>query len=174
VAARLIALRPLDPGDAGALHDFRVRNRGFLAPWEPTREDGYYTLASATATIEAQRTERERDRGYAFGVFADGLVGFVNLNGILRGAFHNAYLGYGIGEEWNGRGYATAAVLEASRIGFGELGLHRIQAAVIPRNHGSIRVLEKAGFRREGMAERYLKIDGVWEDHVLFARTVED
>jgi ribosomal-protein-alanine N-acetyltransferase len=174
VAARLIELRALEPGEAEALRDFRVRNRAFLGPWEPLREERYYTIEAAAGTIEAQRIDREEDRGYAFGVFAPSLVGFVNLNGILRGAFHNAYLGYGIGEEWNGRGYATEAVREATRLGFTELGLHRIQAAVIPRNHGSLRVLEKAGFRREGLAERYLKINGVWEDHIIFARTAED
>ena len=174
MAARLIELRPLQPGDAGALHEFRVRNRSFLGPWEPVREESYYTLRAAAATIDSQRLERESDRGYAFGVFARSLVGFVNLNAIVRGAFQNAYLGYGIGEEWNGRGYATEAVREATRIAFAELGLHRVQAAVIPRNQGSIRVLEKAGFRREGLAERYLRINGVWEDHILFARTSED
>ena len=95
----------------------------------------------------------------------------MNLNAVVRGVFQNAYLGYAVAEAANGRGYATQAVREATRIGFGELGLHRIQAAVIPRNAGSVRVLEKAGFRREGFAERYLLINGTWEDHILFAVT---
>jgi len=175
VAAGLIALRPLQPADAPALHEFRVRNRAFLGPWEPVRDDAYYTLEAALATVEAQRADRAADRGYGFGVFAEpGLVGFVNLNAVVRGVFQNAYVGYGIGGEWNGRGYATAAVREAVRVAFEELGLHRLQAAVIPRNVGSIRVVEKVGFRREGLAERYLCIHGVWEDHLIFALTSDE
>jgi len=169
VAARLKELRR---EDAPLLHRFRLENRAFLRPWEPLRDDGYYTLEAATQTIEAQEADREADRGYAFGIFAgDELVGYANLNAVVRGVFQNAYLGYAVGAAANGRGYATDAVREVARVGFAELGLHRIQAAAIPRNTASIRVLEKAGFRREGLAERYLLIAGTWEDHVLFART---
>jgi [ribosomal protein S5]-alanine N-acetyltransferase len=91
----------------------------------------------------------------------------------VRRVFQNAHLGYAVTEAANGRGYATEAVQEATRIAFEELGLHRVQAAVIPRNDASIRVLEKAGFRREGFAERYLLINGAWEDHLVFAVTRE-
>ena len=169
MAARL---RPLRRDDAPLLHRFRVENREFLRPWEPLRDESYYTLAAAEQTIEVQEADREADRGYAFGIFAaDELVGYANLNAVVRGVFQNAYLGYAVAEAANGRGYATDAVREATRIGFAELGLHRIQAAAIPRNEASIRVLEKAGFRREGLAERYLLIAGTWEDHVLYART---
>ena len=174
MAAALIELRALDRHDADALHEFRVRNRAFLGPWEPLRDERYYTLRAARETIQAHELDRGDDRGYFFGVFADRLVGFVNLSGVVRGAFANAYLGYAIDEECNGHGFATAAVREATRTGFEELGLHRVQAAVLPRNGGSLRVLAKAGFREEGLAKRYLRINGVWEDHLLFARTVED
>lgn len=175
MAASLIELRALEPADAPALHEFRVRNRSFLAPWEPLRDEGYYTLAAAVATIEGQQAERAADRGYGFGVFAaSALVGFVNLNVVVRGVFQNAFVGYGIGREWNGRGYGTAAVREVVGAAFGELGLHRLQAAVIPRNAPSIRVLEKVGFRREGLAERYLCINGTWEDHLIFALTSDE
>jgi ribosomal-protein-alanine N-acetyltransferase len=171
VAAR-VALRALGPDDALVLQEFRTANREFLRPWEPARDEDYYELDAAAATIAAQQADREVDRGYAFWIFAEGaLVGYLNLSGIVRGAFQNAYLGYAVAESANGRGYATAAVREATRLGFEELGLHRVQAAVMPRNGGSIRVLEKAGFRREGFAERYLLIDGTWEDHILYART---
>jgi ribosomal-protein-alanine N-acetyltransferase len=170
VAARVRALRP---EDAAALQEFRAANREFLRAWEPVRDESYYTLEAAAAAIEAQQADRAADRGYAFGIFdvRGGLVGYVNLNAIVRGVFQNAYLGYAVAEAANGRGYATEAVREATRIGFEELELHRIQAAVIPRNGGSIRVLEKAGFRREGFAQRYLLINGAWEDHILFAVT---
>jgi [ribosomal protein S5]-alanine N-acetyltransferase len=172
VAARL---RELGADDAVALQAFRAANRDFLRPWEPVRDESFYTLAAAAAAIEAQQDDRAADRGYAFGIFdEDGLAGYVNLNAIVRGVFQNAYLGYAVAVAANGRGYATDAVREATRIGFEELALHRVQAAVIPRNAASIRVLEKAGFRREGLAERYLLIDGTWEDHVLFAVTSDE
>jgi [ribosomal protein S5]-alanine N-acetyltransferase len=170
-----VGLRPLEQADAPALHAFRVANREFLRPWEPVRDEGFYTLAAAAAAIEGQRAEREADRGYAFGIFAAGeLVGYLNLNAVVRGVFQNAYLGYAVAEAANGRGYATAAVRDAVRIAFAELGLHRVQAAVVPRNLASLRVLEKAGFRREGLAARYLLINGTWEDHLLLAVTSDE
>ena len=174
MAARLTSLRPLVDADAPALAELRVRNRAFFEPWEPTREESWYTLESARRTIAEQRAARREDRGHAFGIFVPELVGWANLSAVVRGVFQNAYLGYAVDEASNGRGHATAAVVEAVRLAFTELGLHRVQAAVIPRNLGSLRVLEKAGFRREGHAERYLRINGVWEDHVLFARTSDD
>ena len=89
-------------------------------------------------------------------------MGRVALNEVVRGVFGNAYLGYFVDEAVNGRGYATEAVRRTVRFAFDELRLHRVQAAVVPRNAGSVRVLEKAGFREEGYAERYLCINGVW------------
>jgi ribosomal-protein-alanine N-acetyltransferase len=106
------------------------------------------------------------------GVFLDSeLVGRIALSQIFRGIFQNAYLGYSIAERWNGQGLATEAVGVVMDFAFGDLGLHRVQAAVMPRNTGSIRVLEKNGFREEGYAVGYLCINGVWEDHRIFART---
>ena len=174
MAAR-VELRALRPEDAAGLQAFREANREFLRPWEPTRDESFYTLEAALAAIEVQQADGEAGRGYAFGIFdAGGLVGYVNLNAVVRGVFQNAYLGYAVAEQANGRGYATDAVCAAVRIAFEELGLHRVQAAVMPRNAGSIRVLEKAGFRREGLAEGYLQINGTWEDHVLFAVTRDE
>jgi [ribosomal protein S5]-alanine N-acetyltransferase len=171
VAAR-VELRALRPEDAAGLQAFREANREFLRPWEPTRDESCYSFEAALAAIEVQQVDCEAGRGYAFGIFdAGGLIGDVNLNAVVRGVFQNAYLGYAVAEKANGRGYATEAVRAAVRIAFEELGLHRVQAAVMPRNAGSIRVLEKVGFRREGLAGGYLLINGTWEDHVLFAVT---
>ena len=94
--------------------------------------------------------------------------------GVSGPPFSNAYLGYFVSERHNGHGYATTAVRQAVDFAFEELGLHRVQAAVVPRNAGSIRVLEKAAFREEGLALRYLQIAGVWEDHRVYAVTVEE
>jgi [ribosomal protein S5]-alanine N-acetyltransferase len=167
-----ISLRHLTEEDAPALLAFMQENRGFLEQWEPVRDESYFTLEAQLADIVADRGHADADRRYAFGIFlGEELVGRVALSQIVRGIFQNAYLGYSIGERWNGQGLATLAVGLAVDFAFGELGLHRVQAAVMPRNAGSIRVLEKNGFREEGYAVGYLCINGVWEDHRIFART---
>jgi ribosomal-protein-alanine N-acetyltransferase len=104
----------------------------------------------------------------------DELVGRVALSNVSRGAWQNATLGYYIDEAHNHRGYATDAVRLALRFAFASAGLHRVQAAVLSRNVASRRVLEKAGFTREGRSTKYLQINGVWEDHEMFAVTAED
>jgi ribosomal-protein-alanine N-acetyltransferase len=167
-----IVLRHLDADDAPALLVFMKENRAFLEQWEPVREPGFFTLDAQAADIEAAAADAAADRRHAFGIFLDSeLVGRLALSQIFRGIFQNAYLGYSISEPLNGRGLATEAVGVAMEFAFGELGLHRVQAAVMPRNTGSIRVLEKNGFREEGYAVGYLCINGVWEDHRIFART---
>ncbi len=174
MAAGLISLRPLEPADAPALLELRVRNRAFLEAWEPVRDEFWYTLEAQRADIAAGIEGARADRRYALGIFAPELVGRVALNEVVRGVFGNAYLGYFVDEAVNGRGYATEAVRRTVRFAFDELRLHRVQAAVVPRNAGSVRVLEKAGFREEGYAERYLCINGAWEDHRIFAITREE
>jgi ribosomal-protein-alanine N-acetyltransferase len=105
---------------------------------------------------------------------AGGVIGRVALGGVLRGAFQNAYLGYWIDVAKQGLGLMPEAVQAATTFAFRGVGLHRVQAAVMPRNSRSLRVLEKVGYRREGLALRYLSIAGVWEDHVVFAVTAEE
>jgi [ribosomal protein S5]-alanine N-acetyltransferase len=167
-----IVLRHLVREDAAALLAFMEENRGFLEQWEPVREDGFFTLDAQAADIEADIAHAAGDGRQAFGVFLDEeLVGRIALSQIFRGIFQNAYLGYSIGERWNGRGLATEAVGRAVQFAFEDLALHRVQAAVMPRNTGSIRVLEKNSFRDEGYAVGYLCINGVWEDHRIYART---
>jgi ribosomal-protein-alanine N-acetyltransferase len=168
-----IMLRHLGADDAPALLAFMNENRAFLEQWEPAREEEFLTLDAQAADIEAAAADAAADRRHAFGIFLESeLVGRIALSQIFRGIFQNAYLGYSIAERWNGQGLATEAVGVAMELAFGELGLHRVQAAVMPRNIGSIRVLEKNGFREEGYAVGYLCINGVWEDHRIFARTV--
>jgi [ribosomal protein S5]-alanine N-acetyltransferase len=169
-----IVLRHLDEDDAQALLAFIQENRSFLEQWEPTRDDGFFTLESQLADIADAAADAAAGRRHAFGLFLEGdLVGRLALSNLVRGVFQNAYLGYSIGERWNGRGLATEAVGLAVGLAFDDLDLHRVQAAVMPRNTGSIRVLEKNGFREEGYAVGYLCINGVWEDHRIFARTVD-
>ncbi len=101
-------------------------------------------------------------------------MGRLTLSQVFRKAFRNCYLGYWVGREHNGRGYATEAVRLSVDYAFGELGLHRVQANVMTKNRRSARVLEKAGFRKEGLALRYLCIAGAWEDHDTYALTAEE
>lgn len=155
--------------------DLLVRNRAFLAPFEPLRPEADFTIEGQRDEIAELAAARAADSAYAFCIRAGGdLVGRLTLSQVFRKAFRNCYLGYWVGEEHNGRGYATAAVRAAVDYALGELGLHRVQANVMTKNPRSARVLEKTGFRREGLALRYLQIAGAWEDHHLYAVTAED
>lgn len=152
------------------------RNREFLHPYEPIRPASDFTLSGQIASLEDLASQAEAGSAYAFGIRARGgeLVGRITISQVFRKAFQNCYLGYWVAEEHNGRGYATQAVTQAVDYAFAKLGLHRVQANVMTKNPRSARVLEKAGFRREGIALRYLQIAGRWEDHDMFAITTED
>ncbi len=170
-----VELRPLAEGDAPVLLDLYLRNAEFLRPWEPLHDDTWLTQrgqeGALVATLRAQRQGLLRD----FLILDRGIpAGRVTLSEITRGAFQNAYVGYFVDEERNGRGIATAAARLAIDTGFRTERLHRVQAAIMPRNAASIRVAEKAGLRREGLALRYLRIDGRWEDHAIYAVTAEE
>jgi ribosomal-protein-alanine N-acetyltransferase len=169
-----VEIREFDVADAEALLEVLVRDRAFLDPWEPARPDAFFTLEVQRRGIGKLREAEDLVDYGIFVVDTGELVGRIQLTGISRGPFQNAHLGYFVSERHNGRGYATEAVRQAVADAFARLELHRVQAAVIPRNVASIRVLEKAGFREEGLAQRYLQIAGQWEDHKLFAVTREE
>lgn len=181
ITTERLVLRPPRNSDAKLLARAMRDNADHLAPWVPKNAS---TPAARNVRILAEKISEQRkawrvDKGYALLVFegegagAD-LVGRVQLNAIVRGAFQNAYLGYWIAASKQGTGMMTEAVRAAVGWGFRSLGLHRIQAAVIPTNARSLRVLEKIGFRREGLAERYLEIAGRWQDHAICAMTREE
>ncbi|MDA2805907.1 GNAT family N-acetyltransferase [Nocardiopsis suaedae] len=162
--------RLLEPGDAAALAEHLTESRAFLAPWDALRDDRYFTPEGQRAQIE------EALKGYGAGTAApfailgdDGsAVGRINLNGITRGAFQSASIGYWVSKSHNGRGLATRAVAEMKEYAFGALDLHRLQAETLLRNTPSQRVLKNNGFTPYGVAPQYLKIAGEWQDHVLF------
>jgi len=167
-------MRLLEPGDADALLAFREANRDYFQPSEPLHEDSWFTLAAQREQLEAEREAHERGQAIVLGVFLDGgLIARVALTGITRGPFQNAYLGYAVDRGHAGRGVGSAAVAAAVRHAW-DAGLHRVQAAVMPSNAGSKRLLQKVGFRQEGLAERYLRLAGEWQDHELWAITTED
>ena len=174
-------LRPPRTSDVNVLVAAMRRNEAHLRPWTPQRPgaDRRPTLATIARDIAAARRSWRRDEAYTFFVFDRGVasptvIGRVTLGRVLRGAFQNSFLGYWIDVSEQGKGIMTEAVHATLGFAFGALGLHRVQAGVMPKNPASMRILEKLGFRREGVAERYLQIAGKWEDHVLFALTREE
>ncbi|MBD3919285.1 GNAT family N-acetyltransferase [Paenibacillus sp. PR3] len=174
---KLIELRHFIMKDAPELLAYKIRNRTFLQPLEPIRNEQHYTLEGTQLELASDNENQINGLSCIFGVFlkeSGQLVGRIALTGISGGAFLNAYMGYAIDQAHNGQGFATIAVNYCVRHAFEQLGLHRIQAGVMPTNKASLRVLEKAGFREEGLAKHYLRINGRWEDHVLLAITQED
>ena len=180
---RLI-LRPLRPADIPALYRALRRNADHLRPVSPAPppEDRRVTLALASREVERWRTLWRRGDTYALYIYPRGesqgaatrIIGRVSVNRVTRGAFQNAYLGYFIDKDEQGKGLMTEAVREVLSLAFGELGLHRVQAAIMPRNAASMRVADRCGFRHEGLALRYLQIAGAWEDHEIYALTAEE
>jgi ribosomal-protein-alanine N-acetyltransferase len=174
----ITAIRPLEASDLSALVEARIRNREFLTEWEPSRDESFFTPAGQARELALDDAAWRTATGFPFAILDasadDRLIGRVALANVVRGVWQNATLGYWVSEDAGGRGHATAAVRLVLRFAFEVAGLHRVQPAIMPRNARSRRVVEKCGFRHEGVALRYLKINGVWEDHDLYAMTVED
>jgi ribosomal-protein-alanine N-acetyltransferase len=155
--------------DAPAVSGLYDANMEFLRPYEPIRPGGYFTPEGQREVLGRLLEQHALGQAVPHVILLDGrIVGRINLNDIVRGPFLNCHLGYWVSQDVNGRGVATGAVREMIRIAFEQEGLHRIQAGAMPWNAASRRVLERSGFTRIGMAPRYLRIAGVWEDHVLY------
>lgn len=164
VTTRLVAL-----GDAPEMAALLAANREFLAPWEPVRQDDYFTAVGQRGYLTDVLRQCESGTAVPHVIVEGGrIVGRITLTNINRGPFLSCNLGYWVAEHANGRGLATAAVAQIVRVAFGNLGLHRIEAGTLPHNAGSQRVLERNGFQWYGMAPRYLKIAGEWRDHALY------
>ena len=151
----------------------REASRAFLTPWEPTWPVDDLTRAAFRRRIKRYAEDLRTDTGYAFVIarYSDGaLVGGLTLANIRRGVAQAGSLGYWTGLPFVRQGYMTAAVRALVPFAFNSLRLHRLEAACIPSNTGSIRLLEKTGFVREGYAREYLCINGVWQDHLLYGR----
>jgi ribosomal-protein-alanine N-acetyltransferase len=150
----------------------RETSRDFLTPWEPTWPVDDLTRGAYRRRIKRYAEDLRSDQGYAFLIArnSDGaLVGGLTLANIRRGVAQAGSLGYWTGLPFVRQGYMTAAVRAVIPFAFGSLRLHRLEAACIPSNSGSIKLLEKTGFVREGYAREYLCINGIWQDHLLYA-----
>lgn len=182
-----VLLRPLVLGDFDAWREVRQRNRNWLLKWEPKPPPGQPDDTESKPAFNARCGAREREwqlgTGYGFGIFVGpagahgaswALAGEINLSGVQRGPFQNTYVGYWIDEAQAGNGYVPESLVTVARFAFEDLRLHRLQVAIIPRNTASRRVVEKLELRDEGIAVRYLAINGRWEDHIRYALTAEE
>jgi len=167
-----IYMKPLEISDAESNLRLQLDNRQFFETYSMTRGSEYYTIDNQLKQINSHIENRKTDDSYHFGIFRfedDELVGTINLFQVVRGDSQSAFIGYFLDKKNNGKGYATEAVNLIVSFGFNEIDLHRIEAGVMPHNLASIRVLEKAGFRKEGIAIKNVRINGIWEDHQVLA-----
>ena len=175
-----VLLRPLKGADFDKWRAVRERSRDWLEPWEPLGDPGSPDPVADADAFRARcgAWERQRhfDTAYGYGMFLHNgdFIGEISLGSVQRGPFQSAFVGYWVDAEHAGQGYVPEGVALILRQGFGELGLHRIEAAIVPRNTASRRVMDKLGLREEGLAERFLQIRGVWEDHCRYAMTIEE
>jgi ribosomal-protein-alanine N-acetyltransferase len=174
-----LALRPIEPRDAPLLWRYVVENREWLRPWEPVHPPHYYTLEGQRSILYQCEDDRRAETGILLGLYEKGratgeLCGRISVAGIVRGIWMNGFVGYSVTASRAGRGYMTEALRRICEYGFVELGLHRLQVSIIPRNEPSLRVARKCRFRHEGRALGYLRINEVWEDHDIFAMTEEE
>ena len=177
IRGRSLVLRPPSPNDYAAWAELRALSRAHLTRWEPAwgRDDLSRTMYRRR--LRAYARDVRDDQSYSFficDIATEALVGGITLSNIRRGAAQTASLGYWIGAPYAGQGRMQEAVRTLRPFAFGTLGLHRIEAATMPANLASVQVLERSGFAREGVARSYLKINGRWEDHILFASILED
>ncbi|WP_404456674.1 GNAT family N-acetyltransferase [Virgibacillus necropolis] len=167
-----IHVREFTLEDAEAILALQKKNRDFFEKFSMARESDYYTIEAQIERIEKFQEDFKQDKDYNFGIFKNDdnrLMGTINLFQVIRGSLQSAYIGYFLDKQNNGKGFTTEAVKLIVEYSFEKLKLHRIEAGVMPHNIGSIRVLEKSGFHKEGIAKKNVKINGKWEDHQVLA-----
>jgi [ribosomal protein S5]-alanine N-acetyltransferase len=173
-----VELHPLRRGDAAEWSRLRLANESWLSHWEPSHAVSWRDRHSAPAYRAMRRAVLQRARlgtSLPFAIRVEGrLAGQVTLDNIVRGALRSGYLGYWIDRDLAGRGMASLAVALVCDHAFGAVGLHRVQADIRPENLPSQRLVERLGFRQEGLLRRYLDIDGDWRDHLAYALLAED
>lgn len=175
-----LTLAVLHASYAEAVTAYFARNRSYMQPWNPLVDDAFFTVDWQAARLENDLAMFQADRAVRFWLFEqidtrlERVIGHVALSNIIRGALQGCHLGYMIDQAEAGKGLITEAAQCVIAYGFTDLGLHRIEANIMPRNHASLRVVEKLGFTREGFSPRYLRINGVWEDHYRYGLVQSD
>jgi [ribosomal protein S5]-alanine N-acetyltransferase len=172
LTGKTIYLRPFIEEDAATLLELQQENRHFFEKFSYERNEDFYTFAAQKERIKSLQKDWQADETYTFGIYLkenEKLIGTINLFQVMRSSLQSAFIGYFLDKQHNGKGYTTEAAKLIVEYAFNELNLHRIEAGVMPHNIGSIKVLEKAGFHKEGIAVKNVKINGKWEDHQVLA-----
>lgn len=167
-----VYIKPINSYDLNSLFEIEIRNKEFFNQYAPNRDPEFYTLEGQMSRIEKIEKNRENNLGYSFGIYLNDsqvLIGQIGLFKIERGPAQKGMVGYSLDKELNGKGYMTDALPLIIDFGFNQIKLHRIEAEVMPRNIGSIKILEKTGFHKEGIAKKNVMINGKWEDHQVLA-----
>lgn len=165
-------LRILTEEDASIFTELLIANKEYWTVFEPRHDKSYYSVSVQRDKIRESLYQMRDRREYNFGIFdsdTSRLIGHISLYSIKRLPFSSGFVGYSIDERETGRGLATEAVKIVTKFAFETVSLHRVEAFVSPRNYGSVRVLENAGYTREGLLRKLLFINGVWEDHYMYA-----
>lgn len=170
-----LVLRQIAPDESEAVRAYGLRSREFHSPWDPVRPADFWERGVVSRRLVHELETAASDAGLVLYLSTTDepsrVIGRIAFHNVVRGFSQSCTVGYGLAPEATGKGFMSEALGAAvDRIAFGEMGLHRVEAAVIPRNTRSLRVVERCGFEREGYSPRFLKIAGVWEDHVRFAR----
>lgn len=169
---RRVFLRPARPNDWREWATLRAESRDFLVPWEPSWSSDSLSRAAFRRRLRSHEAEWQRGTGYSFLMFNaedDALLGGVSLSNVRRGVAQSASLGYWVGRRFARQGYMTEGLTAALDFAFDRLALHRIEAACLPGNQASQALLRKVGFQEEGYSRQYLRINGRWQDHRVFA-----
>lgn len=165
-----LVLKVLDKTRADFTLDYFLRNRDFLEEWDAVRCEDFYTKEYQEELLEKEFGNIKNGNSLSLWIFKKDdesrVIGYVAFSNIVRGVFLSCYLGYKLDEDEINKGYITEAIQKGIDIIFNEYGLHRIEANIMPKNKRSLRVVEKLGFYNEGLAYKYLKINGKWEDHM--------
>jgi ribosomal-protein-alanine N-acetyltransferase len=166
---RLILKLP-EKSFAPLILDYYNRNVQFLEEWEPIKDESFYTLKYQRELVKSDIKNIAKGFILRYWLFkkddSTRVIGSIALNNVVRGAFQSCHLGYKLDKDEINKGYMTEAVKKAADIAFNQYNLHRIEANIMPKNKASLRTVEKSGFHNEGLAYKYLRINGEWEDHI--------
>ncbi|CDO07029.1 N-acetyltransferase GCN5 [Mycolicibacterium cosmeticum] len=178
VPAGMVGLRPIRLRDGAQWSRLRLADQAHLEPWEPSADVSWevrHAISSWPAVCSGLRGEARKGRMLPYVIELDGqFAGQITIGNVTHGALRSAWIGYWVAKQFTGSGVATAALALGLDHAFGPVMLHRVEATVRPENQASRAVLAKAGFREEGLLQRYLDVDGAWRDHLLVAITIEE
>lgn len=161
----------LNKNSCSLVLEYWLKNKFFFTPYLPVFEDDFFTLEKQAQLLVAAEEKRLLDNKYLFFVFlknSDELIGDFAFSNVIRGAFNSAHLGYKLSQRYNNNGFITEALSAGIHFAFNSLHLHRVEANIMPSNTASIKVIKKLGFEQIGLAKKYLKINGVWENHIQY------